>query len=63
MLTRHGWGALLLAAVTAVIAALVLMFVSRHAHEHAGARVLVLIGAPVLLLLIFVIGTWRGHRG
>jgi ABC-type siderophore export system fused ATPase/permease subunit len=53
---------LALAAVTAVIAAVVLMFVSQHAHEHAGARVLVLIGAPVLLLLIFVIGTWRGHR-
>jgi hypothetical protein len=53
---------LALIAAVVVIAGLVLMFVSRHAHEHPGARVLVLIGAPVLLLLIFVIGKWRRQR-
>jgi hypothetical protein len=53
---------LALIAATVVIAALVLVYVSQHVHEHPGAALVAIIGVPVLLLLAFVIGKWRRQR-
>ena len=48
-----------LAGAIVVIAALVLVYVSRHAHEHPGAALVVILGVPVLIALMFVIGRRR----
>ena len=48
-----------LAGAIVVIAALVLVYVSRHAHEHPGAAFVVILGVPVLIALMFVIGRQR----
>jgi hypothetical protein len=54
---------LALIAATIVIAALVLVYVSRHVHEHPGAALVAIIGVPVLLALMYVIGKRRRQRG
>lgn len=48
-----------LAGVVVVTAALTLMYVSRHAHQHPGAVLVVLIGVPALIALIAVIAMRR----
>jgi hypothetical protein len=53
---------LALIVATVVIAGLVLVYVSRHVHEHPGARLIAIIGVPVVLLLAFVIGKFRRQR-
>jgi hypothetical protein len=46
-------GAVAIGAV--VFAGLMLIYMSRHAHEHPGALLALLIGAPVLLALAFFV--------
>lgn len=48
-----------LAVAVVVIAALGLIYVSRHYHEHPGAVLGVLVGAPVVILLAIVIARSR----
>ena len=42
-----------------VIAGLVLVYVSRHVHQHPGAVLLVILGFPVLILLAIILGKRR----
>ncbi|HTL32005.1 MAG TPA: hypothetical protein VL326_02705 [Kofleriaceae bacterium] len=52
-----------LAAAVVVTAALTLIYVSRHAHQHPGAVLVVLIGVPALIALFAVIAMRRrSHR-
>lgn len=53
---------LALVAAAVVLAGVVLLSVSRHAHEHPGALLSLLIGLVVLLGLGFVIAKWRRQR-
>lgn len=48
-----------LAGVVVVTAALTLMYVSRHAHQHPGAVLVVLIGVPALIAMIAVLAMRR----
>jgi uncharacterized membrane protein len=42
-----------------VVAGLVLVYVSRHVHQHPGAVLLVLLGFPVLVLLAIILAKRR----
>ena len=42
-----------------VIAGLVLVYVSRHVHQHPGAVLLAVLGFPVLILLAIIVGKRR----
>ena len=42
-----------------VIAGLVLVYVSRHVHQHPGAVLFVIVGFPVLILLAIILGKRR----
>jgi hypothetical protein len=44
-----------LAACIVVTAALTLIYVSRHAHQHPGAILVVLVGVPALIALFAVV--------
>lgn len=48
-----------LAAAIVVTSALTLIYVSRHAHQHPGAVLVVLIGVPALVALVAVIAMRR----
>jgi hypothetical protein len=48
-----------LALGTVVVAGLVLVYVSRHVHQHPGAVLLVVLGFPVLILLAIILGKRR----
>jgi hypothetical protein len=45
-----------------VIAGLVLVYVSRHVHQHPGAVLFVILGFPVLILLAIILGKRRRAR-
>ena len=51
-----------LAAAVVVIAALVLVYVSRHVHEHPGAFLVALVGVPALVVLAIVIARRRREQ-
>ena len=51
-----------LAGAVVVIAALVLVYVSRHAHQHPGAALVAILGIPALIALAIVIVRRRGAR-
>ena len=44
---------------TVVVAGLVLLYVSRHAHQHPGATLAVLVGALALIALVFLVARRR----
>lgn len=52
-----------LAVAVVVLAGLSLIYVSRHAHEHPGAVLGVIIGVPALIILALVIGRRRRSHG
>jgi hypothetical protein len=51
-----------LAVGTVVLAGLALVYVSRHVHQNPGAKLLVLLGLPVLIALAIILGKRRRAR-
>ena len=52
-----------LAVGTVVLAGLVLVYVSRHVHEHQGPALFAVFGVPLVILLAILLGKHRRARG